>query len=146
MIEQFEMLIVLFLLFCVHLRPSADLLVNDVGLLYDNPIFGHTWVELYTSETGWLPVEFHGIALSSHAMTADNVADPLLRQRIEEHSEAFLDYYFGHIDCHRVMCSKSVLDIPQLMVPNPNAATEPNRPLTMPEGLHYECHLTLECQ
>ena len=113
---------------------------------YDNPIFGHTWVELYTSETGWLPVEFHGIALDSHAMTADNVADPLLRQRIEEHSEAFLDYYFGHIDCHRVMCSKSVLDIPQLMVPNPNAATEPNRPLTIPEGLHYECHLTLECQ
>lgn len=120
---------------------------NRYGIsTYDNPIFGHTWVELYTSETGWLPVEFHGIALGSHAMTSDNVADPLLRQRIEEHSEAFLDYYFGHIDCHRVMCSKSVLDIPQLMVPNPNAATEPNRPLTMPEGLHYECHLTLECQ
>lgn len=113
---------------------------------YDAPIFGHTWVELYTSETGWLPVEFHGIALGSHAMTEANVADPLLRQRIEGHSAAFLDYYFGHIDCHRVMCSKSVLDIPQLMVPNPNAATEPNRPLTMPEGLHYECHLTLECQ
>ncbi len=113
---------------------------------YDMPIFGHTWVELYTSETGWLPVEFHGIALGSHAMTADNVSDPLLRQRIEEHSEAFIDYYFGHIDCHRVMCSKSVLDIPQLMVPNPNAATEPNRPLIIPEGLHYECHLTLECQ
>ena len=35
MIEQFEMRIVLFLLFCVHLRPSADHLVNDVGLLYD---------------------------------------------------------------------------------------------------------------
>ena len=120
---------------------------NRYGIsTYDNPIFGHTWVELYTSETGWLPVEFHGIALSSHAMTADNVTDPLLRQRIEGHSEAFLDYYFGHIDCHRVMCSKSVLDIPQLMVPNPNAATEPNRPLTSPEGLHYECHLTLECQ
>ena len=113
---------------------------------YDMPIFGHTWVELYTSETGWLPVEFHGIALGSHAMTADNVADPLLRQRIEGHSEAFIEYYFGHIDCHRVMCSKSVLDIPQLMVPNPNAATEPNWPLTIPEGLHYECHLTLECQ
>ena len=40
------------------------------------------------------------------------------------------------------MCSQSVKDIPQLMVPNPNAATEPNRPLTIPEGLHYECHLT----
>ena len=109
---------------------------------YDTPIFGHTWVELYTSETGWLPVEFHGIALGSHAMTADNVADPLLRQRIERHSEAFLEYYFDHLDCHRVMCSQSVKDIPQLMVPNPNAATEPNRPLTIPEGLHYECHLT----
>ena len=113
---------------------------------YDTPIFGHTWVELYTSETGWLPVEFHGIALSRQAMTADNVANPLLRQRIEGHSEAFLDYYFGHIDCHRVMCSKSVVDIPQLMVPNPHIETEPNRPLTLPEGLHYECHLTLECQ
>ncbi len=113
---------------------------------YDTPIFGHTWVELYTSATGWFPVEFHGIALSRQAMTADNVTDPLLRQRIERHSEAFIDYYFGHIDCHRVMCSKSVVDIPQLMVPNPNAATEPNRQLTIPEGLHYECHLTLECQ
>lgn len=110
---------------------------------YDLPIFGHTWVELYTSETGWLPVEFHGIALGRHAMTADNVADPLLRQRIEGHSEAFLEYYFGHLDCHRIMCSKSVVDIPQLMVPNPNAATEPQWPLTIPEGLHYECHLTL---
>ena len=119
---------------------------NRYGIsTYDMPIFGHTWVELYTSETGWLPVEFHGITLSSHAMTSDNVADPLLRQRIEEYSEAFIDYYFGHIDCHRVMCSKSVLDIPQLMVPNPNAAIEPNRPQTTPEGLHYECHLTLEC-
>ena len=113
---------------------------------YDMPVFGHTWVELYTSETGWLPVEFHGIALGRHAMTADNVADPLLRQRIERHSEAFLEYYFGHLDCHRVRCSKSVVDMPQLMVPNPNAATEPHWPLTMPEGLHYECHLTLECR
>ena len=34
MIERFERRIVLFLLFCVHLRPSADHLVNDVGLLY----------------------------------------------------------------------------------------------------------------
>ena len=112
---------------------------------YDMPIFGHTWAELYTSESGWLPVEFHSIALGNHAMTADNVADPLLRRRIEEHSEAFINYYFGQMDCHRVLCSKSVLDIPQLMVPNPNAATEPNQPLIPPEGLHYECHLTLEC-
>ena len=29
------MWIVLFLLFCVHLRPSADSLRNDVGLLYE---------------------------------------------------------------------------------------------------------------
>ncbi len=113
---------------------------------YDTPIFGHTWVELYTRETGWLPVEFHGIALSRQAMTADNVADSWLRQRIEKHSEAFVEYYFGHLDCHRVVCSQSVLDIPQLMVPNPNAATNPNRPLIPPEGLHYECHLTLERQ
>ena len=27
--------IVLFLLFCVYLRPSADHLVNDLGLLYN---------------------------------------------------------------------------------------------------------------
>ena len=27
--------IVLFLLFCVYLRPSADHLVNDLGLLYE---------------------------------------------------------------------------------------------------------------
>ena len=51
---------------------------NSYGIsTYDTPIFGHTWVELYISETGWLPVEFHGIALGSHAMTARQRHRPL---------------------------------------------------------------------
>ena len=112
---------------------------------YDNPIFCHTWMELYTPQTGWLPVEFHSIYLSDIAMTEDNVADASLRQRIKARSEAFLNYYFGHIDCHRVVCSKSAKEIPQLVVPNPDTKVEPHRQLISPEGLHYECHLTLEC-
>ncbi len=112
---------------------------------YDTPVFGHTWVELYLEETGWWPVEFHGIALGRHAMTEDNVADPVLRQRIERHSEAFLEYYFGHLDCHRVLCSKSVKDLPQLVLQNSDAKVAPHRQLISPEGLHYECHLTFEC-
>ena len=30
------MWIVLYILFCAHLRPSADALVNDLGLLYNH--------------------------------------------------------------------------------------------------------------
>lgn len=112
---------------------------------YDSSIFCHTWMELYTPQTGWLPVEFHGIYLSDIAMTEDNVADAELRQRIKAHSEAFLDYYFGHMDCHRIVCSNSAKEIPQLVVQNPDAKTEPYRQLITPEGLHYECHLTFEC-
>ncbi len=112
---------------------------------YDGPIFCHTWMELYTPQTGWLPVEFHGIYLGDIAMTEDNVADAALRQRIKARSEAFFGYYFGHIDCHRIVCSNSAKEIPQLVVQNPNAKTEPHRQLISPEGLHYECHLTFEC-
>lgn len=112
---------------------------------YDNPIFCHTWMELYTPQTGWLPIEFHGIYLSDIAMTEHNVADAALRQRIKARSDAFLDYYFGHIDCHRIMCSNSAKEIPQLAVQNPDAKTEPHRQLISPKGLHYECHLSFEC-
>ena len=113
--------------------------------VYDSSVFSHTWMELYTTQTGWLPVEFHGIYLGDIAMTEDNVADVALRQRIEERSEAFLDYYFGHMDCHRVVCSNSAKEMPQLVVPNPDAKTQPDRQLISPEGLHYECHLVFEC-
>ena len=102
-------------------------------------------MELYTPQTGWLPVEFHGIYLSDIAMTEDNVANTALRQRIKTRSEAFLNYYFGHIDCHRVVCSNSAKEMPQLVVQNPDAKIEPHRQLIVPEGLHYECHLTFEC-
>ena len=112
---------------------------------YDSPIFCHTWMELYTPQTGWLPVEFHSIYLCNIAMTEDNVADAALCQRIKARSEAFLDYYFGHMDCHRVVCSNSAKEVPQLVLPNPDAKTEPYRQLISPEGLHYECHLAFEC-
>lgn len=112
---------------------------------YDSPVFSHTWMELYTPQTGWLPVEFHGIYLGDIAMTEDNVVAATLRQRIKAHSEAFLNYYFGHIDCHRVVCSNSAKEMPQLVVQNPSTKTESHRQLVSPEGLHYECHLTFEC-
>ena len=78
-------------------------------------------------------------------MTENNVAYAALRQRIKARSDAFLDYYFGHIDCHRIMCSNSAKEIPQLAVQNPDAKTESHRQLISPKGLHYECHLSFEC-
>ncbi|MCY3668035.1 MAG: glycosyltransferase [Gemmatimonadetes bacterium] len=109
---------------------------------YNEILFGHTWVEIFAPGQGWVPVEFHGIVIGPQAATEDNVADEALRRHIAEVSGRYVDFYFGQLDCHRVVCSNSVKTIPQLLAWRETAA---GPQFHMPEGLKYECRLVFEC-
>jgi len=111
---------------------------------YREPIFGHTWVEVYLAAKGWVPVEFHGIVIGQTALTDHNVADPALRGLIEKNTEPYWAYYFGHLDSQRIRCSNSVKNIPQCLIERPDAlANDPNR-WDLQTELPYECHLQTE--
>ena len=62
-----------------------------------------------------MPVEFHGIVIGPQAATEDNVTDEALRCHIAEVGSRYVDFYFGQLDCHRVVCSNSVKTLPQLL-------------------------------
>ena len=109
---------------------------------YNEILFGHTWVEIFAPGQGWVPVEFHGIVIGPQAATEDNVADEALRRHIAEVGGRYVDFYFGQLDCHRVVCSNSVKTIPQLLAWRATAS-EPQ--FHVPEGLKYECRLVFEC-
>ena len=109
---------------------------------FDEVLFGHTWAEVFTADYGWIPVEFHGIVIGAGAMTEDNTVDGELRERIASNGGAYLEYYFGNLDCHRVVCSNSVKKIPQLLA-REDTSTTPR--LARPIGLRDECHLLMEC-
>lgn len=111
---------------------------------YNEPLFGHTWAEVFAEEYGWIPVEFHGIVISAQAMTAENVMDPGLREHIAAQGDRYLDYYFGNLDCHRLVCSNSVKQFPQVLVQEKVAGRPPQ--FHPPQGLHYECTLSFECR
>lgn len=105
-------------------------------------IFGHTWAEVFVAEYGWLPVEFHGIVIAAQAMTGDNVRDQSLAEYIVGAGGAYLDYYFGNLDCHRVICSSSVKRLPQLVAfegDSPAGGT-----FSLPPDARYECSLAFE--
>ncbi len=110
--------------------------------VYNEILFGHTWAEVFAPERGWMPVEFHGIVIGPQAATEDNVADAALRRHIAEVGSRYVDFYFGQLDCHRVVCSNSVKALPQL-VARRETASGPQ--FHMPEGLQYECQLVMEC-
>jgi UDP:flavonoid glycosyltransferase YjiC (YdhE family) len=110
---------------------------------YNENLLGHTWAEVFLPEYGWIPVEFHSIAISRTALTTDNVADAALRQHILAQSDQYLDYYFGNLDCHRVVCSGSVKQIPHVLVQEDTNGGPPI--LSPPPDLRYECHLEFEC-
>jgi UDP:flavonoid glycosyltransferase YjiC (YdhE family)/transglutaminase-like putative cysteine protease len=110
---------------------------------YNEPLFGHTWAEIFIAEYGWVPVEFHGIVIGALAMTAENVTDPELRNHITAQGDRYLDYYFGNLDCHRVVCSNSVKAIPQVLVQKANSTSIPQA--APPRVIKYECSLTFEC-
>ncbi len=109
--------------------------------VYNEILFGHTWAEVFAPERGWVPVEFHGIVIGPQAATEDNVADETLRRHIAEVGGRYVDFYFGQLDCHRVVCSHSVKALPQL-VARREMASGPQ--FHMPEGLQYECRLVME--
>ena len=109
---------------------------------YNEILFGHTWVEIFAPGQGWVPVEFHGIVIGPQAATEDNIADAALRRHIAEVGGRYVDFYFGQLDCHRVVCSNSVKTIPQLLAWR-ETASEPQ--FHRPEGLKYECRLVFEC-
>ena len=109
---------------------------------YNEILFGHTWVEIFAPGQGWVPVEFHGIVIGPQAATEDNVADEALRRHIAEVGGRYVDFYFGQLDCHRVVCSNSVKTIPQLLAWRETASGPQSH---VPEGLKYECRLVFEC-
>ena len=111
---------------------------------YREPIFGHTWTEVYLGGKGWVPVEFHGIVIGQNALTDHNVADPALRHLIKENTEPYWTYYFGHLDTQRIRCSNSVKNIPQCLVERLDAQDNgPNR-WYFQNALPYECLLQTE--
>ena len=109
---------------------------------YEDIIFGHTWAEVFAPGRGWVPVEFHGIVIGSQATTEDNVADAALRRHIADFGDRFVDFYFGQLDCHRVVCSNSVKSLPQLLAWRETASGPQSH---VPDGIQYECRLVMEC-
>ena len=110
--------------------------------VYNEILFGHTWAEIFAPGRGWVPVEFHGIVIGPQAATEDNVADETLRRHIAEVGGHYVDFYFGQLDCHRVVCSNSVKALPQVLAWHETAA---GPQFHVPEGLQYECRLVMEC-
>ena len=110
--------------------------------VYNEILFGHTWAEVFAPGQGWVPVEFHGIVIGPQATTEDNVADEALRRHIAEVGGHYVDFYFGQLDCHRVVCSNSVKALPQLVAWRETAS---GPQFHVPDGLQYECRLVFEC-
>ena len=112
---------------------------------YGEGIFGHTWVEIFLESRGWVPVEFHGIVIGERAMTEKNVKDPAVRALIKENSAKFFDYYFGHVDNQRLICSNSVKRIPECLVEQLEFSPGDRKRWQRPEDLKFECSLNVEC-
>lgn len=110
---------------------------------YCEPMFGHTWVEIWLQDKGWIPVEFHGVAIGNQALTRKNVSDKSLCRQIEAATEPWLDFYFGSLDNHRVIGSPSVKKTPLIMgtVDEPRAGQRPWQPRA---DLRFDCLLRAE--
>jgi UDP:flavonoid glycosyltransferase YjiC (YdhE family) len=111
---------------------------------YCEPIFGHTWAEFYEEGRGWKPVEFHGIVVAERALTGANTTDAQLRKSIRGNSDGFLDYYFGHVDNQRIICSNAVKKIPEFLVENPDFPEGHRKRWQWSPEVKYECHLEVE--
>ncbi|MFA6108922.1 MAG: transglutaminase domain-containing protein [Candidatus Latescibacterota bacterium] len=109
------------------------------------PLFGHTWTEIYLQSRGWVPVEFHGIATAAHALTGENVADPSIHRQILSRSQSYLDYYFGSVDPMRVRCSSSAMEIPEFLVERPAYPPGDRRRWQWSEEVGFSCALEVEC-
>lgn len=107
----------------------------------NQPLFVHTWAEIFLAEAGWVPVEFHAIALGPQALTASNVASPMIRKEVEENGRLLQEFYFGQTECARVTCSNSAKSTPQLLVAD--IGDSGSRRLFQPTELSYECRLEM---
>ena len=111
---------------------------------YGEPLFGHTWVEIWLAQHGWVPVEFHGIVIGAGALTRKNVSERRLRREIETATDPWLNFYFGHLDNHRVLGSPSVKSTPMVM----GAVQDPapgERTWVARNDLRFDCLLRAEC-
>ena len=108
---------------------------------YCEPVFGHTWVEIFLEGEGWMPVEFHSIVIGDQAVTEDNVIDEGTMALVAENSKRYHDYYFGNLDNHRLVCSNSVKQIPQAMVEDPTLPLDHDDHWTAAHDLRYDCSL-----
>jgi transglutaminase-like putative cysteine protease len=112
---------------------------------YGEPLFGHTWAEVFVEGRGWVPVEFHGVVIGEQAMTGDNVTEPQLRALVRENGPPYRDYYFGHVDNQRLVCSNSVKYIPPCLVENADYPPGAPQRWQSPPDLRFECRLEVEC-
>lgn len=112
---------------------------------YKEPIFGHTWAEFFEDGRGWRPVEFHGIVIGERGMTRANVKDAQVQRSIRENSDVYLDYYFGHVDNQRIICSNAVKNIPEFLWENPGFPTGHRKRWQWSSNVEFECHLEVEC-
>ena len=111
---------------------------------YNEVVFGHTWAEIFISDLGWIPVEFHGISIGTPALTEANVQSEALRHKVLENSDSYFDFFFGHLDCFHVVCSNSAAkEVPQAVVYEEADNSFPR--IHRPDALREECRLIFEC-
>ncbi|MFT5088620.1 MAG: hypothetical protein ACI906_001263 [Candidatus Latescibacterota bacterium] len=103
--------------------PSAERVYEYSSI--DEPIIGHTWVEIFIEDEGWMPVDFHSTAIGAAAITADNMVDPDLGEYIRRNTRAFNAYYFGNLDNQRVLFSNSAKTIPSCTIETENSWQPP---------------------
>ena len=131
-------------------EQTGAIAVNPLGpgryenRTYNEVVFGHTWAEIFISDLGWVPVEFHGISIGTPALTKANVQSEALRHKVMENSEPYFDFFFGHLDCFHIVCSNSAAkEVPQAVV---YEATDNGLPrMDRPDALREECRLVFEC-
>ena len=131
-------------------EQTGAIAVNPLGprryenRTYDEVVFGHTWAEVFISDIGWIPVEFHGISIGAPALTEANGQDEALRHKVLENSDPYFDFFFGHLDCFHIVCSNSAAkEVPQAVVYEETDHGPPR--IHRPDALREECRLVFEC-
>ena len=131
-------------------EQTGAIAVNPLGpsryenRTYDEVVFGHTWAEIFVSDLGWIPVEFHGISIGTPSLTESNVQNEALRHKVLENSDPYFDFFFGHLDCFHIVCSNAAAkEVPQAVVYEETGNGIPR--MHRPDSLREECRLVFEC-
>ena len=131
-------------------EQTGAIAVNPLGpsiyenRMYNEVVFGHTWAEIFISDLGWIPVEFHGISTGTPALTEANVQSEALRHTVLENSEPYFDFFFGHLDCFHIVCSNTAAkEVPQAIIyeETDNGLSR----MHWPDSLREESRLVFEC-